>query len=303
MGGSSCAPSRCGFMTSRHPASYPRYPAVYGYGGAHTITQLLRSSGYRTAHIGKWHMGGNETNGTYGIDEVYVMGHCTKPKRVKETVSKATPCLVHRDQPIASKAIAILERYVAEARESGSPRPFYMNIWMRTSHHAITPPKQYVDKFSSVQFNRSRLPAVLQAKIAAVEKTTSVNAEDALRTYLGDVYGMDEQVGLLLDKLDELGLARNTIVAFSSDHGPGQAVKLTRKGYIKKAPADRAILQSRLMGSVGKLQGGKHEQTEGGIRVPFIIRWPGKVPAGMIDYSSQLSGLDWLPTVCHLSGM
>ncbi|HUR59113.1 MAG TPA: sulfatase-like hydrolase/transferase, partial [Opitutaceae bacterium] len=132
----------------------------------------------------------------------------------------------------------------------------------------------------------------------------------SMRKYLGDVFSLDEDIGRLLKRIDELGLRENTIVAFSSDQGPGGlrlgngeegAAAATKK---KKKARTGANEDTRVnqMGYSGDLRGGKHNQYEGGVRTPFIIRWPGHVPAGRIDEKSNVSGIDWLPTLCRITG-
>lgn len=70
--GVTCCPARTGLMTSKFPATFREYPANGGFGQRVTITDLLHQAGYRTGHFGKWHIGPNEKNGTYGIDVVGV---------------------------------------------------------------------------------------------------------------------------------------------------------------------------------------------------------------------------------------
>ena len=85
----------------------------------------------------------------------------------------------------------------------------------------------------------------------------------SMRQYLADVYALDLNVGRVLGTIDELGIRDNTIVVFSCDHGPAPVVA-GKKGA-------RTYLNN-LLDYAGTLRGGKHEQYEGGIRVPFIIR-------------------------------
>jgi N-acetylgalactosamine-6-sulfatase len=107
----------------------------------------------------------------------------------------------------------------------------------------------------------------------------------------------------LLKKLDDLGLRDDTIVVFSSDQGPGGG-ELPNKA--KNLPSDekkkRLELQGNMMGYTGEPRGGKHGMYEGGVRVPFIIRWPGHVPAGQVNRTSVIGGIDWLPTLCRIAG-
>ena len=91
---------------------------------------------------------------------------------------------------------------------------------------------------------------------------------------------MDQEIGRLLARLKELNLENDTLVIFSSDNG----------GVIARG------------GSNGNLRGGKWDLYEGGIRVPFIVRWLGHVAAGKVDNESLLNIVDLAPTFCHLAG-
>jgi len=88
--------------------------------------------------------------------------------------------------------------------------------------------------------------------------------------------------------LGEMGLADKTLVLFSSDNGP-EDIHIRNAGHSG-------------VGSAGPFRGRKRSLYEGGVRVPFIVRWPGQVPAGRIDDVSVVAGCDFLPTVCELAG-
>jgi N-acetylgalactosamine-6-sulfatase len=128
-----------------------------------------------------------------------------------------------------------------------------------------------------------------------------------MRDYLADVLTLDESIGRLLKKIDELGLRDKTIVVFSSDQGaapvqlPAEAAG-KKSAKAAKRTAEKSDARLDLLGYVGNFRGGKHNMYEGGVRVPFIIRWPGHVPAGRVDEKSLFSGIDWLPTLCRLTG-
>ncbi|MFT3920911.1 MAG: sulfatase-like hydrolase/transferase [Myxococcales bacterium] len=81
--GVTCCPARTGLMTSKFPATYPTYPAVGGFAERVTITQLLKQAGYRTGHFGKWHIGPELSNGTYGIDSIGAADAPEEMHRVK----------------------------------------------------------------------------------------------------------------------------------------------------------------------------------------------------------------------------
>ncbi|HVV00564.1 MAG TPA: sulfatase-like hydrolase/transferase, partial [Verrucomicrobiae bacterium] len=97
---------------------------------------------------------------------------------------------------------------------------------------------------------------------------------------------LDVQIGRFLDALDTLGIASNTIVIYASDNG---------------APGDGSAAFS--LARNGGLRGKKGSLYEGGTRLPFMIRWPGRIPAGVVDTNTVLTGVDFLPSVCALAGV
>ena len=117
---------------------------------------------------------------------------------------------------------------------------------------------------------------------------------EKINRLLGDVHQIDLNVGRILKTIDELGLRANTIVVFSSDHGPAPVI-LASKGARK--------FSNNMLVYAGEFRGGKHTQYEGGTRVPFIIRWPGHVKAGRVDTENVCSFIDWMPTLCEIAGI
>ena len=97
--------------------------------------------------------------------------------------------------------------------------PFYVNIWSHISHHKIAPPASYVEKFKDLVVDESKFSAPMREKFAAC-KARGGDVSEHMRRYLADIYSMDEDIGRVLKRLDELGLRENTIVVFSSDQGP-----------------------------------------------------------------------------------
>ena len=110
-----------------------------------------------------------------------------------------------------------------------------------------------------------------------------------MQVFCASLSDIDTQMGRLLDELDKLGLAEDTIVFFSSDNGPEDY----RIGNASNAG----------VGSTGPLRARKRSMYEGGIRTFGVVRWPGKVPAGKIDETSVTGGVDFLPTICKLAGV
>jgi N-acetylgalactosamine-6-sulfatase len=288
--GVTCCPSRTGFMTGKFPATYREYPAGFGFGERTTVTALLHDAGYRTGHFGKWHIGPTQKPGTYGID---VIGEDRELGVGRTSDSRG------RDAPIFDAAIRFIEQ--------NQDRPFYLNVWGHITHFPVNPPLEYAEKFKDVRVKEADFSDYMTEKFAAVRKAGG-NLDACMQRYLGDLYALDEDVGRLLKRLDELGLRDNTIVVFSSDQGPAPVASagIDRRNAraLKKQNPDRSPeIRLNMLGSAGGLRGGKHTMYEGGVRVPMIVRWPARVPAGRVDATSLTSGIDWLPTICALTGV
>ena len=270
--GVTCSPSRTGAMTGIFPARFPKYPADFGFGDQVTVTELLQQRGYKTGHFGKWHMGPKDKDGTYGIDKI-------------ETIGKSNDAMLGRDDDLYTAAI----QFINENKDG----PFYVNVWGHATHFPVNTPPNLVNPFQSMKLNRNDFSPTMQKKFNQ-SFGIDENLDESMRQYLGDVYQIDLNVGRLLKALDDLEIANNTIVVFSSDHGPAP-VKLPSKGIREYS--------KNMLGYAGPFRGGKHTQLEGGVRVPFIIRWPGHVTAGRVDTQSVGSFIDWLPTVCSIAGV
>jgi N-acetylgalactosamine-6-sulfatase len=285
MTGVTCCPSRTGLMTGKFPATFREYPAGAGFGNRVTVTELLKQRGYVTGHFGKWHMGPKETPGTYGIDAINVTAGASARRHGDER---------GRDANIFDDAIQFIEKH----RQG----PFYVNVWGHISHFPIMPPQAFIERFKDLTVNEADFSPSMQQKFAEVRKSGGdVNA--GMRRYLADVASMDEAVGRLLKALDDLGLRQNTIVVFSSDQGPAPVHPPAKVAALAPAAKRQRIeQQANMLGYAGELRGGKHGMYEGGVRVPFIIRWPGHVPADRVNTSSVIGGIDWLPTLCHITG-
>lgn len=292
--GVTCCPARTGLMTSKFPATFREYPANGGFGNRVTITELLNKAGYRTGHFGKWHIGPVEKNGTYGIDSVGVDNDEKQVARRNETRG--------RDAHIFDGAIDFIEK-----NKSG---PFYVNVWCHISHHPVNPSQTTLDRFGELKLDETKCPSPLREKFTLCQKFGG-DVNDHFRRYLADVFSLDEEVGRLLKRIDELGLRENTIVVFSADQGPAplrspdEGADSDKKKKKNKASAGNDRLEIRLnaLGSSGELRGGKHGMFEGGVRIPFMVRWPGHAPVGRVDSQSVISFIDWLPTLCKITGV
>ena len=147
-------------------------------------------------------------------------------------------------------------------------QPFYVNAWLYDMHAPLNPSEEQLDSVG--QYHPRNLPFYGMEQV-----------------YLATLREMDRQIGVFLDRLDSLGLSDNTLVLFSSDNGPEDL-------HLLEAAHSGA-------GSPGPFRGRKRSLYDGGIRVPFILRWPGRVPVG-VNTTSVVSGLDFLPTLAKLVG-
>jgi arylsulfatase A-like enzyme len=155
--------------------------------------------------------------------------------------------------------------------------PFFINLWLHEPHT----PFHVVPKY---QWRFRELP----------------EADNIFASVLSHA---DDRIGEVLSTLDRLGITGNTLVIFSSDNGPARAVNdaALDLDYDSATGAGYGIGASK--GSTGGRKGYKGALFEGGIGVPFIARWPGKIAAGKIDATSLISAVDLLPTFCELAGV
>jgi len=154
--------------------------------------------------------------------------------------------------------------------ESHRERPFFVQAWILLTHATLNPTDEQLKPFN--HFSAEGVPFKSPAQI-----------------YYASAASADREIGRLLTKLDEMGLGQNTIVIFSSDNGPEDM-------SIRNASHSG-------VGSAGPFRGRKRSLYEGGVRLPFIIRWPARVPAGKVDTTSVVSAVDFLPTICKLTGV
>ncbi len=176
---------------------------------------------------------------------------------------------VHED---ARHAIAFIEECHAEAK------PFFINLWLHEPHTPFHTVPKYEWRFRAME-------------------------SEADRIYASVLSHADDRVGTVLDTLDRLGIAENSLVIFSSDNGPARAPQPTELTlqYDTATGAGWGIGASK--GTTGGRKGYKAALFEGGICVPFIARWPGKIAAGKVDDESLISAVDLLPTFCEVAGV
>lgn len=274
--GATCSPSLAGFMTSHHPARFDSYTAEFGFGDRITFTELLQDNGYATGHFGKWHIGVEDQGipeDDYGIDEVKIIEGSDGPGR---------------DDDIFAAAMDFIKRHRDE--------PFHVNIWGHITHYPVPPSKLSPNPLAGLKLDESRFDSYMAEKFENTRQR-GFSVEECFRNYLTDLHTLDLAVGRVLQLLDDLHLSEKTLVVFSSDQGAAPNGEFQNERQKTMDP----IFKANMLGWAGGLRGGKHEKYEGGVRIPFILRWPGQVPSNHTNVTSVLSGLDWLPTLCALT--
>lgn len=148
--------------------------------------------------------------------------------------------------------------------------PFYVNAWFSDVHATLNPSPEQLARTKKFQ-------------------PGSVDFYGVEQVYYAALLEMDRQIGRFVEAVDALGIKERTLIIFSSDNGP--------EDYQIGNSAHSGV------GSPGPFRGRKRSIYEGGIRVPFLLRWPGRVPADRVNHTSVVSALDFLPTLCALAGV
>ncbi|MEP6672079.1 MAG: sulfatase-like hydrolase/transferase [Chthoniobacter sp.] len=154
--------------------------------------------------------------------------------------------------------------------EANKDKPFFLDVWLHESHLAHTPSAESMKLWK--------------------------NLDERKQVYAAVITDGDNKVGMVLDALKRCGVEGNTIVVFSSDNGPAKS-KEDDKGVPGKYRSYYSI------GETGGMRGQKTSLFEGGVRTPFILRWPGHTPAGVKNDTTVLSAVDLLPTFCAAAGV
>jgi arylsulfatase A len=266
-----CSPSRAGLMTGRNHNRLgiydwiPKDSGIFMRPREVTVAQLLKRGGYRTCHVGKWHLnsrtdGSEPTPGDAGFDHwLYTQnnaapGHLNVTNFVRN--GRAAGLL---PGPSSHTLVAEATRWLDGVRG----QPFFLNVWFHETHEPVVAAEEFLGLYPR-ELNPDR------------------------RHYLGDVTQMDAAVGKLLKYLTDHGLRDNTFIFFSSDNGPETLRRYPRA--------------TRSYGSSGPLRGMKLHITEGGYRVPGILSWPGHIKPGTIS-NEPVCNVDLLPTFCALAGL
>ncbi len=295
------SPSRAGWNTGLYQQRW-NFNAGWNPGlpdSVKSIAQFMKSGGYKTARIGKNDLGkgyfshdAHEYPLNHGFDHFLgFSAHAHDFFLLSQEIANITPDpngtsahlgpLMHNKgyksyssgyttEIFTDSAIQYLENHINA--------PFFLVLSYNAVHHLIHEvPKRYLDKYnvSAIPNYNPRTMGKYNAYYNKYNKLNPITNAEMRRYYLANLNCLDDNIGRVLDKMDDLGISDSTLVIYFSDNGG--------------SPLTGANNQP--------LRGSKYVLFEGGLRIPFIMRWPSILPKGSL-YTYRVSTLDILPTIC-----
>jgi arylsulfatase A-like enzyme len=269
-----CSPHRASLLTGRFPQAHTIKSNVELANDPlpttePSIARALRNEGYATGYVGKWHLYPGAGSGTlvppgdhrHGFDDYWRACHNYRNRYDTRTYDDEGVEIVLPGYAPKSQMDMVMDFIQEHASE-----PFCIFLSWHPPHPPFTQaPSRFEDLYPLDQ---------IQVRPNVPEDLVTGLLQDH-RGYYAHISALDEEIGRLMDKLDELGIADNTIVVYSSDHG-------------------------EMLGSLGQLR--KNRPWEESINVPFVIRWPASIPANR-RLDTLFSTVDVTPTLLSLAGV
>jgi len=269
-----CSSSRAGLMTGRTPSRLGVYDWISAGHPMHlrreetTIATLLKSAGYATCHVGKWHLNGKFNSpeqpqpGDHGFEHWMSTQNNAAPSHENPTNFVRNGERIGKQEGYSCEVVSREAiHWLQEGRDRG--KPFFQFVCFHEPHEPIASPPDLVAQYPGA-------------------------TKEGEALYYANVANVDRSVGRLLATLDELKLAGSTLVFFSSDNGP-ETLSRYPTGW-------------RSHGSPGPLRGMKLHLYDGGMRVAGLLRYPPRVKAGQ-TVNTPVCSLDLLPTFCELASV
>ncbi|AGA77322.1 sulfatase family protein [Echinicola vietnamensis] len=265
-----CSPSRVGITTGMYPTEWGINTFLHSRKGnanceqfdfldpkAPSMARVLKTAGYQTSHIGKWHMGGGRDVDDapqiteYGFDEYTTTYEGPDPDKLitasnwiwseQDSIERW-----ERTGYFVDKTLDFLKRH--------QDQPCFVNFWPDDMHDPWIPNEEFYDQRDTWPSKPNFIPV--------------------LKEY-------DRQIGRLMAGLEELGIAENTMIIFTSDNGAYPTYEHIR---------------------TNSQRGAKNSLYEGGIRMPFIVSWPAAIKANQTDNETIIAAVDLLPSLASLTG-
>jgi len=269
-----CSPTRASILTGKYPArlhltnfipgsnprknprlTQPKFEQQVGLEEV-TIAEALKPAGYVSGHIGKWHLGGAKFHpDKQGFDLSFV----TSGDHINWKV--APPFTPRKGEYLADALTDEAEKFI----EANKDKPFFLYLCHFAVHIPLQAKQEYLGKYEA------------KAKLDQPQHNA---------IYAAMIQSVDESVGRVMKKLEELGIADHTVVIFMSDNG-GLAVQ--------EGPNTPATSNAPLLAAKGYVY-------EGGIREPMIVKWPGVVQAGSLC-GVPVSSVDFYPTILEIAAV
>jgi arylsulfatase A-like enzyme len=288
-----CSPSRAGLQTGRHP---DRYAFEFNNGPAArdieqrlgldvneiTLAKALKGQGYHTGLVGKWHLGANDefypTNRGYDEFVGFLPGETNyiDPKRPEARIAK--PEGTDSDPSIPRRPNARIMEGAARTVVQNEDRYLTDYFGERAVEYVKRNAPSENPYFLYLAFNAPHTPLIVTQKY--YDRFPHIQ-DEGMRVYAAMIAAMDDQIGAVLDAIEASGENDNTVVYFMSDNGCA--------AYIQGVCACEP------------LRGGKLSHYEGGVRVPFLMRWPAAIKAGQV-YREPVSTMDVFPTSLIAAG-
>ena len=279
-----CSPTRVALLTGRYWSRFgcndalpseldstvvampPRTP---------TLSAALQAAGYRTALIGKWHLGASLESGPekFGFDYFYGLRVGGMTPLSHKWLGEGQSALWRNDKVVEEPGhiTDLLAREAVEWLGKDSQRPFFLYLAFTSPHVPLSESEQWMGLYRNSDVDLSH------------------------QLYWAAISHLDEAVGRVVAEVDRLGQRNNTLFIFLSDNGaPGQPNRMQVKQDLESYPA------VQLPGDNLPFRGKKGDVYEGGIRTPGVVCWPGKLQPGVCEI--PLSVTDWMPTLCALAG-
>ncbi|QDU89497.1 Arylsulfatase [Pirellulimonas nuda] len=283
-----CSPTRAALMTGRHPmrsgVTHTKYERERIPLNAATLPETLKKAGYATGIFGKWHLGDEEAYQPQnrGFDEAFIHGGAVIG------MDYAGSCA---DAPGNSYFDPVIRHNGSFVKTKGYCTDVFFRAalgWIRRQEQDGNP------FFAYIATNAPHGPFIAPAKNASYFRERGMSPDHA--GFYGMVENIDENLGEMLARLESWGLLDDTLIIFMSDNGTVQAGADKQGTKVGEDAAGNAMVAFN-----GGMNGYKGSVSEGGVRVPFFVRWPRKIESNR-DIGVPAAHIDLLPTLAEIAG-